>query len=84
MIPLGVGRWWMQGLFMVRKWPVHPVSAMAEEWGGVQLLSGVTWLKLGVNAPVVKHHLVAAPICQRFLSLSLTLPPMGLSLVAAF
>lgn len=84
MIPWGVCFWSRQGLSIVRKCPVHPVSAMAKILGGVQRLLWVNRVLLGITALVDKHHVVAAPACQMVLVRSLSLPPMALSRVAAF
>jgi hypothetical protein len=49
-MPLLVGFSFVHGLSMTRKWPVHPVSAMAY-WvvGGVQLGGDKAGLLLGVK-----------------------------------
>ena len=70
----------MHGLLTARKWPVHPESAIALFWGGVQL--GGKLFLLGVKELVWLHPGVAAPTCQTVLSLFFSLPPMGLLRVA--
>lgn len=82
-IPCWVGRSLMHGLVIVKKWPVHPVSAMATE-GGVQLgLEWVTLELLGVMALVLLVIGLAAPMSHMVILLRpASLPPMELVLVA--
>jgi hypothetical protein len=85
-MPLAVGCSFVHGLSMTKKWPVHPVSAMANcGGGGVQL----GWLKfgslLGITALAKLNPVAVAPNCQLVARCMLaSLPPMGLLHVALF